>query len=187
MESDVELLDRLQRLERSSRLALPFTAVGLVAVIASLVYASIQLDRVQSEVREAEAKRLESAAAVRNAEQRVAELQEQINRLNADVRLAASASVPTTQQASILARATASAQTLARESEAAASALAALSTCAKVVSIRSLGWRSGHKTRFCQGHGFESVHNPFGDYSAGGFCYSGDLDACMAKVQSGAK
>jgi hypothetical protein len=187
METNVELLDRLKGLERSSRFTLPFIAVGLIAVISSLVYASIQLNLVQSEVREAEKKRLESAAAIRGAEERLATLQNLIKQLNADVRVAASGSVSSTEQAAFLVNAAAAGETLARQSEAATAALTKLSTCNKVVSIRELGWRSGHKTNFCKAHGYAGVHNPFGDYSLGGYCYSGDLDTCMAEVQSGSQ
>jgi hypothetical protein len=184
METNVELLDRLKGLERSSRLALPFIAIGLIAVISSLVYASVQLDRVREEVREAEEKRLKSAAETDAAEKRLATLQDLIEQLNADVQVAASGSLSSTERASILLNAAAAGEDLTRQSAAATAALTKLSTCNKVVSIRELGWRSGHKTKFCKAHGFAGVHNPFGDYSQGGYCYSGDLDTCMAQVQT---
>lgn len=59
--------------------------------------------------------------------------------------------------------------------------------CTRIESIRALGWRSGHKTRFCIAKGFDGVHNPFGEYSAGGYCYTGNADACIAKIQGTVK
>lgn len=56
-------------------------------------------------------------------------------------------------------------------------------TCQTIKSIRSLGWRSGHKTKFCMRQGFDGVHNPYGDYGAGGFCFKGDSKACIAEIQ----
>lgn len=58
-------------------------------------------------------------------------------------------------------------------------------TCQKIKSIRELGWRSGHKTKFCTNHEekYDGVYNPFGDYGAGGFCFKGDSQACIAEIQ----
>jgi hypothetical protein len=56
--------------------------------------------------------------------------------------------------------------------------------CEKTASIRELGWRSGHKTKFCIEHGYDGVHNPFGSYSSGGYCFKGNSQACIAKIQS---
>ena len=54
--------------------------------------------------------------------------------------------------------------------------------CEKIVPIQALGWRSGHKTNFCISRGFSGVHNPFGDYGAGGFCFLGDSQTCIAEI-----
>lgn len=54
--------------------------------------------------------------------------------------------------------------------------------CKLVKSIRSLGWRSGHKTNFCKARGFDGVFNPYGDYSAGGFCFQGDAELCKTEA-----
>lgn len=187
MDSREELLDRIQQLEKSSKLALPFTAVGLIAVICALVYASVQLDRVQGEVRKSEEQRLASAAAVLDAERHLEELQTRLKRLTEEVAAATARGIPQPERVTALQEAAESAKSATRESTAAASVITKLATCEKIVSIRELGWRSGHKSRFCQANGYQDVHNPFGDYSAGGFCYSGSLNACMAKVFSRAK
>lgn len=62
-----------------------------------------------------------------------------------------------------------------------------IGACARIASIRDLGWSHGHKTNFCKARGYDSVQNPFGEYSAGGYCYSGDIEACTAKIQSALK
>lgn len=54
--------------------------------------------------------------------------------------------------------------------------------CEKIVSIKSLGWSHGHKTNFCIAKGYDGIHNPFGDYSSGGFCFKGDSKACIADM-----
>jgi len=56
-------------------------------------------------------------------------------------------------------------------------------TCQGIQSIRELGWRSGHKTKFCIKKGYDGVNNPFGDYGAGGFCFKGDSEACVVEIQ----
>lgn len=56
-------------------------------------------------------------------------------------------------------------------------------TCQEIKPIRDLGWTSGHKTRFCLRKGYDGVHNPFKDYSDGGYCYKGDKGACIAKMK----
>lgn len=56
--------------------------------------------------------------------------------------------------------------------------------CKKITSITQLGWRSGHKTNFCINIGYDGVHNPFGDYSQGGFCFTGDSKACISEIET---
>lgn len=55
--------------------------------------------------------------------------------------------------------------------------------CESVVDIRSLGWRSGHKTKFCQARNYDGNFNPFSEYSTGGYCYRGDREACEQLVR----
>jgi hypothetical protein len=55
--------------------------------------------------------------------------------------------------------------------------------CGGIQSIRELGWREGHKTNYCIAKGFNGVFNPYGDYSAGGFCYRGPVDACLTEIK----
>lgn len=61
----------------------------------------------------------------------------------------------------------------------------AASKC-EIVSIRKLGWSSGHKTNFCLGKGFDGVWNkPNSSYDSGGFCYKGDTAAvCRQQIES---
>lgn len=54
--------------------------------------------------------------------------------------------------------------------------------CTLIKSIRSLGWTGGHKTNFCKDQGYDGVFNPYGDYSAGGFCFQGDAEACKTQA-----
>jgi hypothetical protein len=54
--------------------------------------------------------------------------------------------------------------------------------CKLIKSIRSLGWTGGHKTNFCKKKGYDGVFNPYGDYSAGGFCFQGDAEACKTQA-----
>jgi hypothetical protein len=58
--------------------------------------------------------------------------------------------------------------------------------CAKVRPLKDLGWRSGHKTNFCKGKGYKGVtnfpHSDYRDYD-GGFCYSGDKNACLESMK----
>ena len=61
---------------------------------------------------------------------------------------------------------------------------AVISACKKFTSVKALGWKSGHKTKFCQSVGYQDVFNPFGDYSAGGYCFTGEKQACIAAIQS---
>jgi len=54
--------------------------------------------------------------------------------------------------------------------------------CTKVRSIKELGWRKGHKTKFCIARGYQGVTNfPNGSYrsNGGGFCFTGDQQACL--------
>jgi len=60
----------------------------------------------------------------------------------------------------------------------------AAAECKKIEAITALGWRSGHKTKFCTARGFDGVYNPYGDYGAGGFCYQGDKSACVDQIAS---
>lgn len=55
--------------------------------------------------------------------------------------------------------------------------------CTAIKSLKELGWRSGHKTKFCIAKKYDGVHNPFGDYGAGGFCFKGDPQACIAEIE----
>ncbi len=50
------------------------------------------------------------------------------------------------------------------------------------VSIRSLGWRSGHKTNFCKANGYPQGNFNQGDYKNGGICMAGDASICKASV-----
>ena len=61
-----------------------------------------------------------------------------------------------------------------------------LDRCESVVPIKELGWSSGHKTNFCISKGFDGNFN-FGEYSAGGYCYKGDYEACKVRVEPGVK
>jgi CheY-like chemotaxis protein len=55
--------------------------------------------------------------------------------------------------------------------------------CKSVVHIKSLGWREGNKTEFCRTSGYDGNFNPFEKYRDGGYCYRGDLNACMKQVE----
>jgi len=46
------------------------------------------------------------------------------------------------------------------------------------VDMKALGWRGGHKTRFCQRAGYDGVKPKPGDYKKGGWCYRGDPGIC---------
>lgn len=39
------------------------------------------------------------------------------------------------------------------------------------VDMKALGWRKGHKTRFCTGRGYDGVLPAPGKYNKGGCCY----------------
>ena len=56
------------------------------------------------------------------------------------------------------------------------------SECQEITPIQSLGWRSGHKTNFCISRGFSGVHNPFGNYKSGGFCFKGEAEICISEI-----
>ena len=71
-----------------------------------------------------------------------------------------------------------------RDKFAAVSPMAPTVACTDVKNLRELGWRSGHKTKFCQAKGYSGVFNPFGDYSLGGFCFTGDSAACQSKIEA---
>jgi hypothetical protein len=49
--------------------------------------------------------------------------------------------------------------------------------------VRKLSWTSGHKTKFCRSRGYDGVDNPFGNYSAGGYCFEGDAATCISAIQ----
>ena len=57
--------------------------------------------------------------------------------------------------------------------------------CEKVASLKALGWSSGHKTNFCKARGFDDVYNPYGVYSAGGFCFKGPSNVCIPEIMRG--
>jgi hypothetical protein len=60
--------------------------------------------------------------------------------------------------------------------------------CPKVKNLGELGYVGGHKTHFCQHHGFESVTNfPNSEYmdNKGGWCFSGNADACLDSLRRG--
>lgn len=58
--------------------------------------------------------------------------------------------------------------------------------CVKVRPLKDLGWRSGHKTRFCRNKGYRSVTNfpgsKYRDFD-GGFCYTGKKAACLKAMK----
>ena len=55
-------------------------------------------------------------------------------------------------------------------------------TCS-FVSIKALGWTTGHKTNFCIANGYEQGNFNQGEYKNGGICMTGsDPDLCRAKV-----
>jgi hypothetical protein len=68
-------------------------------------------------------------------------------------------------------------------SESATPSSAPKPTCLAIKSIRELGWKSGHKTNFCRERGYDGVHNPFGNYSAGGSCFRGDAAVCISEIE----
>jgi hypothetical protein len=53
------------------------------------------------------------------------------------------------------------------------------------VSIKALGWNSGHKTNFCKANGYpDGNFNPGEKYSEGGICMVGpEPDVCKAQAQ----
>lgn len=57
-------------------------------------------------------------------------------------------------------------------------------SCQAVILLKQLGWRSGHKTKFCLARGYDGVHNPFSSYGDGGFCFKGPSTACIAEINS---
>ena len=53
----------------------------------------------------------------------------------------------------------------------------------RYMSIRALGWRSGHKTDFCKANGYEHGNFNWGEYKNGGICASGpEPDVCRAAI-----
>jgi hypothetical protein len=58
--------------------------------------------------------------------------------------------------------------------------------CEKVRPLRDLGYGSGHKTKFCKRKGYAGVTNfPNSDYRdyGGGFCYTGEQQACLREMR----
>lgn len=61
-------------------------------------------------------------------------------------------------------------------------------TCADYIPIKELGWRGGHKTKFCRARGWNAGNfNPWGKYKDGGFCMKGDVKACRAQIMENTK
>jgi hypothetical protein len=58
--------------------------------------------------------------------------------------------------------------------------------CEKIRPLRELGYGNGHKSRFCRRKGYEGMtnfpHSDSHDYG-GGFCYTGDAQACLNLVK----
>jgi pimeloyl-ACP methyl ester carboxylesterase len=53
----------------------------------------------------------------------------------------------------------------------------------RLISIRTLGWRSGHKTRFCIANGYPAGNFNQGSYKNGGICMDGiEPSVCQAHV-----
>ena len=57
--------------------------------------------------------------------------------------------------------------------------------CEAIKPLSELGYRSGHKTRFCKARGYTSMTNyarsDYRDYG-GGFCFRGERQACTASL-----
>ena len=51
------------------------------------------------------------------------------------------------------------------------------------VSIKALGWNSGHKTNFCIANGYPQGNFNWGNYKNGGICMAGDAEICKASVK----
>jgi hypothetical protein len=65
------------------------------------------------------------------------------------------------------------------------SSTAASKACINVRGLKSLGYRTGHKTNFCKLKLYDGVTNfPGSDYKdhGGGYCYTGSKQACLAQL-----
>lgn len=68
MSTNPELLQQLTRLQSTSLRSLPFTAVGLAAVVGALIYFTSEVDRKRSELASAEVRQAEVLRGVKEAE-----------------------------------------------------------------------------------------------------------------------
>lgn len=84
-------------------------------------------------------------------------------------------------------QATSSAKSATTPSQPASGATATASepSCKEIRPIKELGWTRGHKTNYCRNMGYDGVHNPYGNYAAGGYCFKGDAAACIAVITGG--
>lgn len=90
MSTDRELIDQIERMERSSKAALPFTAVGIAAVLIALFVGAFQLNRAQAErralleeIQVLEERKAELLGIAARIEREIADLQDQVGDLAA--------------------------------------------------------------------------------------------------------
>jgi hypothetical protein len=86
------VLSDIQRLERSSRTALPFTAIGLLAVLGSIYFSAMELRQTRAETEDSErqlvairAQAEERTQAVKEAESQLQKIREQISLLTGEL------------------------------------------------------------------------------------------------------